>query len=173
MRPRLMAMINEAKKQSKAKRKKIVGKCPKTLMMSPKQAHFYLASLSEDQRALLHYCDRMSPAFILPSSTLPMIAMPYVFPAAELLLANKFYLRSLINTLAGNPKNKMKHQWQRFGKQVLQFLAHRSRQKLVSGTAGALVVITVHSIHSHFLLRSPIKQYSLFPWCRNHLTIYT
>ena len=34
-----------------------------------------------------------------------MIAMPYVFPAAELLLANKFYLRSLI-IKGDNPKNK-------------------------------------------------------------------
>ena len=65
-------------------------------MMSPNQPHFYLASLSEDQKALPHYCNRTSTAFIMPSSTSPTIAMPYVFPAADLLLANKFYLRSLI-----------------------------------------------------------------------------
>ena len=82
----------------KVKRKTHFGKCPTILMRSPNQAHFYLASLSEDQKALWHYCDRTPLAFILPSSTSPMIAMPYVFPAAELLLANKFYLWRLINT---------------------------------------------------------------------------
>jgi len=74
--PRLMAMINEAKKQSKTKRKKIFWQVPENVDDVPKSSHFYLASLSEDQRALLHYCDRTSPAFTLPSSTSTMIAMP-------------------------------------------------------------------------------------------------
>ena len=165
MRPRLMAMVNEAKKQIKAKRKNLFGKCPKTLMMSPKQAHFYLASLSEDQKALLHYCDRTSPAFILPSSTSPMIAMPYVFPAAELLLANKFYLRSLI-TQGGNPKKKLeilngKDPDSRF----CNFWLTRSDKNLFlapqvlsqSKQSKRYPVHPVHFIPSHFLLRSPIK----------------
>ena len=31
---------------------------------------------------------------------------------------------------------------------------------------------SIQSVHSHFLLRSPIKPYSLFRWCSNHMAIY-
>ena len=95
--PRLMAMINEAKKQSKAKRKKHFGKFPKMSMMSLTKRistfHLYLKTrkhccIIAIGRPLNLYCHRQFHQ--------SMIAMPYVFPAGELLLANKFYLRSLI-----------------------------------------------------------------------------